>query len=427
MKGAYKNLIKETSFTIEDILNNKWLKMEPKLRKLSNLLTDKEIDNIYKSFMQILINHSKVLGKEFTLEQIENISKIEKLISTSIKSFNNKNIFHHEKFNEGKIKKCKNVSILPKLYRYEYLEQFVDSMKLTKEDNFISLALIDRTFKEITNKEYDENYDSFFAYGFKNNNIVYVISDRVIYDSPETIFKTRNPGRAFRDKVNYSWLPYYKINTIKNSSNSNLLLTYNNTSNIGTNIVDLFDDEGILYSTLIMTLIYQKYFINAEDETERLYFSSEIKLLPETSSKAIIKANGLLLPTLPNNIKAQTYKYEHLDENYSNSLYDYLIDMYPLENNSLPRLSNFIGTKDKAEQFIWWKIRKEQAQHIQKCLTDDYNKYYNNLNKWLGDNITKNLKDIVNYILKQKIEMGIMIIMDQIIKNFGKLIEIMII
>lgn len=400
MRLAFKTFIKEHSCTIEELLNGEWNVLEEKFVKLKHLLYTGEVGEIYNKFMELIINHSKVLGKNYTIKQIESIKNIEKILTDSIKKFNNKYDFHHEKFNNGEMKINKNAAILPRLYRFEHLKAFVDSMKNTSEDNFICVALIDRTNEIIENEYYDTQYDSFFAYGFKNNGVVWVISDRVVFDSPDGAFKTRNPGRQMRDKVNYSWLPYYKLDSIKQQGNvDHLLLTFNNNvkEQKGNNIVDLFDDEGIIYSVLIMTLIYNKYFCQKfEDNSKRLYFSSEIKLLPQNSEKALALKDELHLPTPANNIKAETYCYE--DKSYSNSLYDYLIDIYPLDTTT-PVLKSFIGDKDKAQQYVWWNIRKQQAKHIQDSLENDYHEKYQEFIDWQKIKIFDNLPNIIDFMV----------------------------
>lgn len=400
MMAAYKSFIKENSCTIEELINGDWENLKPKFDKLQNLLFRGKVADVYNKFINLIIKHAGALGKNFTKEEIEKIKKIEDIITTSVEKFNTGNYFQFEKFSEGSTKITTNVSILPRLYRFQHLKLFVDKLKNAEEDNFICMALIDRTYSKIEDEYYDNNLDSFFAFGFKNNGVVWVVSDRVTYDSPEGAFKSRNPGRAMRDKIDYSWLPYYKLNDIKQVSEhiNQVLLPFNsNAKETGYNIVDLFDDEGIIYSTLIMTLIYNKYFCQAKDG-ERKYFSDEIKLLPAAEKKSVILKDQLYLPVLSNNIKADTYKYE--GKSYSNSIYDYLIDIYPLQAE-LPLLKNFIGSREMAEKYIWWNIRKQQADYIKKCLREAYENKHHELEQWLDDNIVKNINNIVEFMITQ--------------------------
>lgn len=402
MREAYKSFIKEHYYTIEELLNGNWYEEKKKFIHVEYLLNSGKAGEVYNKFIDLIIKHASVLGKNYTEEDIESIKKIENIITKAIEKFNDKYSFKHEKFSEGETKINKNVTILPRLYRFQHLKLFVDKMKNASEDNFICMALIDRTNEKIEDEYYDNNLDSFFAFGFKNNGIVWVVSDRVTYDSPEGAFKSRNPSRAMRDKIDYDWLPYYKLDKIKQSNEhvNQVLLPFNdNAKENGYNIVDLFDDEGIIYSTLIMTLIYNKYFCNPiEENFNRKYFSSEIKLLPLNDSKALVSCNELQLPILPNDIKADTYIYE--GKSYSNSIFDYLIDQYPLKTE-LPTLKSFIGDKETAEKYIWWNIRKQQKDHIEACLKEQDNyEGRKKLEEWQRINIAKNIKSIVKTIIE---------------------------
>ncbi|MBP3707115.1 MAG: hypothetical protein J6J36_00700 [Clostridia bacterium] len=402
MIEAYKTFIKEHQCTIEDLINGEWDDLKPKFDRLRKLLYEGEVGEVYNKFINLIIKHASVLGKNYTKEDIEKIKKIENIITKAIEKFNNKYSFKHEKFSEGETKINKNVTILPRLYRFQHLKLFVDKMKNASEDNFICMALIDRTNEKIEDEYYDNNLDSFFAFGFKNNGTVWVVSDRVTYDSPEGAFKSRNPGRAMRDKIDYDWLPYYNLDKIKQSNEhvNQILLPFNNNAREnGHNIVDLFDDEGIIYSTLIMTLIYNKYFCNSiEENFNRKYFSSEVKLLPHKDSKTLVSCNELQLPIPPNNIKAYSYRYE--GKSYSNSIFDYLIDQYPLKTE-LPTLKSFIGDKETVEKYIWWNIRKQQKDHIETCLKEQDNyEGRKKLEEWQRINITKNIKSIIKTIIE---------------------------
>ena len=400
MIEAYKTFIKEHQCTIEDLINGEWNDLKPKFDRLRKLLYEGEVGEVYNKFINLIIKHASVLGKSYTKEDIEKIKKIENIITKAIEKFNNKYSFKHEKFSEGEIKINKNVTILPRLYRFQHLKLFVDKMKNESEDNFICMALIDRTNEKIEDEYYDNNLDSFFAFGFKNNGVVWVVSDRVTYDSPEGAFKSRNPGRAMRDKIDYDWLPYYKLDKIKQSNEhvNQVLLPFNdNARESGYNIVDLFDDEGIIYSTLIMTLIYNKYFCNSIEEPNRKYFSSEVKALPNLVLSLVLK-DELQIALPSNDITASSFMYD--DNIYSNSMYDYLIKQYPLKVE-VPVLKSFIGDRKEAVKYVWWNVRKQQKDYIETCLKEQDNyEGRKKLEDWQQINISKNIKSIVKTIIE---------------------------
>lgn len=402
IRNAYRKVIEERSFTVEQLLDGTWDQVKLKFEKLTKAIYEGEIGQLCDNFFNLIVKHCKVIGKDFTKEYIESFNNIEDIIVKAIDRFNNKNYFQHERFSNGETKINRDVKILPKLYNFQYLKSFVDQMKQSKEDNFICIALIDRTYEKIENDYYDNNFDSFFAFGFKNNGVVFTVSDRVTWDSPEGAFKTRNPGRNFRDKIDFSWMPYITLDKIKASlQNTNqLLLPFNdNIDNVqGNNIIDLFTDSSIIYSILIMTLIYDKYFCKEIEYKNRKYFSDEIKLLNNTS-RALTLKDELHLPILPNDIKADSYKFN--DKIYSNSLYEYLIDIYPLQIET-PMLNNFIGDQEQAQKYIWWKVRKEQSEHIKECLKEDYFQNEHLIINWQSINIIKNLKSIVEFMIENE-------------------------
>lgn len=402
MRKAYKSFISDANCTIKDLISGEWDILKPKFEKLSKLLFDGKVKDIYDKFIQLIIKHSKVLGKTFSEDALNNIPDIEDIMIKSIERFNKESDFKHEKFSDGILNKNEHASILPRLYKFEYLKAFVDSMKNAKEDNFICLALIDRTHEDIQDQVYDKNYDSFFAYGFKNNGVVYTVSDRVIFESPDGAYKSRNPARYFQLKEAYSWLPYYKLSDIKKDSNGKLLLSYE--QNIeGNRIVDLFDDAGIIYSTLIMTLIHKKYFIDVEPEscnnTPRKYFSSEIAYLNDNRCNALALTDKAMIPRLSTAIKSDSWKF---DENiYSNSIYEYLIDKFPIDKIDYD-IPAFIGDIEQAQKNHWWRIRKKQANHIEECLLRDYHQKRELYSNWQKDAILSELPSIVDFMLNHE-------------------------
>lgn len=399
IRNAYRKVIEERSFTVEELLDGTWDEVKPKFEKLTKAIYESEVGQLCDNFFNLIVKHCKVIGKDFSKKYIESFINIEDIIVKAIDRFNSKNYFQHEKFSEGETKINKNVKILPRLYNFQYLKSFVDQMKQSKEDNFICIALIDRTYEKIENDYYDNHFDSFFAFGFKNNGVVFTVSDRVTWDSPEGAFKTRNPGRNFRDKIDFSWMPYVNLDKIKSSlQNINqLLLPFNDSidNTQGNNIIDLFTDSNIIYSVLIMTLIYDRYFCKEIENKCRKYFSDEIKLISH-SSRALALKDELRLPILPNDIKANSYQFD--DNIYSNSLYEYLIDMYPLKVQT-PVLNNFIGDEETAQKYIWWNVRKQQAEYIEECLKNGYWEKEHKIINWEANQVIKNLKSIIEFMI----------------------------
>lgn len=405
LRLAFKSLIQEQSYSIKELLDNKWDEDKKAFIQLKNMLFNGEVGIIFDNFIKLIIRHCEILGKKFTTDDILNIDKIEDIISTAVTDYNCKYKIHKERFSDGKIVKNENVSIFDKLYRFDYLQQFVQVLKDSCSDNFICLALIDRTYAD-NRCEYDDKYDSFFAYGVKNNGVVYIISDREILRSPETIFKTRNPGRSFYNKVSYSWMPYFMIDRIKSACNVNhnvkLLSDSDNTEMTSNALCNIFDDAGIIYTSLMMTLIYKQYFIDIQDNSERLYFSSEIKYLPKSVINEVALRDELQIAIPDITITADTYKADHDDEKIFNTgVFDHYLNRYQFTDHVKFDL-NIIANKDDAAKLAWWRTRKAQSDFIEEQLEIDADNNYNKICGWIDNQINSNFSSILNFMITQK-------------------------
>ena len=223
-------------------------------------------------------------------------------------------------------------------------------------------------------------------------------------DSPSGEYKGRNPSREFFNKVDYDYLPYYKIEDIESATENKqqLLITYKEDNiNNGTYVVDLFDDIGIIYVTTLLTLAYNKYFTNTEAEKLELqFFGKDIKLLPPSNSKELMVVDGKLeLPIVSKDSDYTTYLEDPEDKYgiYNTGIYDWLLKEYPLPDDTLQSPTKFIGTKEQAQRNIWWQVRNRQREHIEKCLKEDYNRY--EIEHWFKEQFENNFESIVNYII----------------------------
>lgn len=410
LRQAFKEFISQNQLTVEELLDGTWDKLKPNMIKLKDSLYSGEIGNVYKNFITGLLSNIKSLGKEFTEDDLNKLDKIEDILVKAVTNFNNKYKLKQDRFTTGTLRKCEP-TILRRLFRFNSFEGFVDSLRKAKEDNFICVALCDRTYEESDGSDYDELYDTQFAIGLKNNGVVYVISDRSNMDAPSGSYKGRNPSREFNEKVDFSYLPYYKIEDIEEATKDNniKLITYDGKEEKqALNITTLFDDTGIVYITTILTLAYNKYFVNPENgKDEQQFLGKDIKLLPETSSRAlVVRDNKLELPTMPTNINYVSYE-EIKDINdkygiYNHGTYDWLLDIYPLPKQELKFTDKFIGTKEEAQRNLWWQIRNKQREHIIKCLEENEPERYNEVINFLSSSFLNNKDYIIDFILKSK-------------------------
>ena len=410
LRQAFREFVSQNQLTIEQLLNGTWDKLKDDIIKLKNSLYSGDIGNIYENFINGLLKNIKALGKEFTEENLDSLENVEDIFVKAVSNFNNKYELKQDRFTAGTLKKCEP-SILKHLFRFSSLENFIINLRTTKENNFMCVALCDRTYEESDGSDYDELYDVQFAIGLKNNGVVYVISDRSNMAAPSGSYKGRNPSREFSEKVDFSYLPYYKIEEIEEATKNSTtkLITFNGKEEkCNSNIVSLFNDKGIVYITTLLTLAYNKYFVNPENgKDEQLFLGRDIKLLPETSSKAlVVRDNKLELPAVKTNINYLSYE-DIKDINdkygiYNNGTYDWLIDIYPLPEQELKFTDKFIGTKEEAQRNLWWQVRNKQREHIIECLEKDESKRIVDIIEFYNKNFLDNKDDIVNFILKSK-------------------------
>lgn len=409
LRQAFSEFCNSNSLSVHQLLNGEWDEIKSNMLELKENLHSGVIGNIYNSFVDSILRNIKALGKEMSFDDFNKIEKTEDIFTTAISNFNKSRELNQYKFTEGILKKTKP-TIYKKLFRFQSFEQLVDDLKATDMDNFICVALCDRTFNNNDKSDYSESYDSSFNIGLKNNGVVYVISDRTIHRTPTGSYMGRNPGREFWNKVEYSYLPYHKLEEIeeltKDDKDKNLLLTYNEANQSqpleNNNIVNLFDDVGLIYITTLLTLVYNKYFLYIEeDKVELNFFGKNINLLPTSSSKEIVVSNNDLQLSVPSNdITYDTYiETDNYNKIYNNGTFDWLLDIYPLPKQDIKVPTTFIGTKEDAQQNIWWQVRNAQKEHIEKCLKENLSERRDNCCNWLKEQFTKNAESIVNYML----------------------------
>lgn len=252
-------------------------------------------------------------------------------------------------------------------YRFKTLKNFVDCLR--RSDNCLVYARIDGVF------DYGEDlteYDTFFAFGCRIGDRVYINSNRA-YDANPSSRKAklgRNPAKKLRNEAGSSWMPYYDVmNGKQETSNETAIVITNADIQSASKIADLYDDEAKLILCLSLAALYQKYYIDkavdvrynyllhTKAPVEDCYFNDEIKLLPNTST-ALVKANEIQLPIT----SRQELEIVHPTLNCSKvTYYDWYIKEYIKEDELCQSvdLSDFIGTKGEAERRVWWTYRHQ--------------------------------------------------------------------
>lgn len=401
LRSAYKEWLRENSFTYEQLINGEWSAIEKDVIDLRSCLYGGEFNAVYDTMLSNILKNLNILENKYTIDDVCGVDRLDKILYTAAENFNKK--LNHEQFDVGN-KKSNTGIVLPKMFRFEHFKQFIYALRNTSKDNFMCIALIDRT-AETCDTEYDERFDSFFCIGIKNNGNIYTVSDRVVLRSPEHTYKTRNPARDFDDKVDFSYFPYYNLDGIKKEfeHNGTLLITDGKTDDerYSEMFNQYFSIEDKIYIAVLLTLAYDKYFI---DDTEYTYplkrFTSEIKFLQsgETDTTALTEYKEVVwLPE--KTVDATTYPGNH--KVYNHGVFDHLIDVYKDEINSsaLITMRDDVVSVDEVQDRAWWLTRKQQKEIIQSCLDKDCGQREREIEQWLIDKMKNNAEHLFNYIL----------------------------
>ena len=289
-----------------------------------------------------------------------------------------------------------NPRIINKLYKFDHYKQFIDSLRNETEDNFIVVALIDRTFED-DDSEYGKNCDKFFAFGCKYNGGITVISDRVDVKSMGGKYGTRNPYRDIHNKIDYSHLPYHKLKQIKEvtENNNQLLLPAPNAEKCE-EFCEAFDLEGYIYITAIISIIVNNYFKNNNWDTNIKLFGSEVKYLTAAESKAIVVRDETMVTLPENNTKAEEYTGE--EDAYNNGLFDFFIEEHPIAA-LIPINTHFIGSSADIEARAWWNVRNAQKEQIEKDLEESYHNQHRRaeIDTFIRSRMIDHVEDLIEY------------------------------
>ena len=196
-----------------------------------------------------------------------------------------------------------------------------------------------------------------------------VISDRTTFGSPETIYKSRNPGRDYYNKVDFSHLPYHIIDKIQEVTNHSkqLLLP---APNVKEEFCSEFDLEGYIFITAIIAIITDKYFKdNTNWESKVSYFSSEIQFLPAGEISKLPVVADTIIPQPENTVRAEDYAGS--DNIHNHGIFDFYIDRFPVTdvNALIPaRTAVVVADREYHEALAWWRVRKAQSVAIKEGL-----------------------------------------------------------
>ena len=367
MRSAFRKLITESYYTIEQLLNNAWAdENKANWEQLRYALYEGVIGKIVDDTITDMTKTINNFGRNVTKSDIES-QDVEKIF---VDAFDNFRTLVIDTFKNPVDKSPVIPKIVNKLFRFDCYKDFIDALRNSSEDNIITVSIIDRTYAE-EKGEYAEKCDKFFAFGCKYNGGIIVISDRVDRRSPSDSYGTRNPYRDINNKIDFSHLPYHRLKQIYNETavDNQLLLPAPSSENTQ-EFCSEFDLEGYIYITAIISIIVNKYFKNDNWKDEVKVFGSDLKFITAAESKALVKLDDNMVTLPDNNTTAKDYPDK--DKVYNTGMFDFYIDEHPI-TGLVPVNTNFIGTPQQIAARAWWNVRNAQKREIEKNLEDSHN------------------------------------------------------
>ena len=337
------------------------------------------------TILEETMNNANSICNKFDVDVIESLNENRsKFIDIFAEAY--QNIYKEYEVDRFACKETKNNEPYIGLHEYHFhhLKEFVDCLR--RSDNCIIYAKIDGIH------DYDnaDEYDTFFAFGCRCEDKVYINSNREYHATLKSreIKKTRNPSKALRNKASNTWMPYYDL-----QENGTQIQVDNALMVIDPNIVppikinEQYDGEAKLIICLSIALMYQKYFkqkvrkelrwnhaLHKHCEVEDNYFGEEIKLLPKAEMKSdcteIALYNELQLPIL----KREELEIVHPTLYHNDvTFFDYYIKRYVKEDELREpiNIDGFIGDKEAAKQRAWWEYRNAAKPLINERRTKE--------------------------------------------------------
>ncbi|MBO5712006.1 MAG: hypothetical protein J6R47_04135, partial [Acholeplasmatales bacterium] len=392
MRAAYRKFIKEHHIDIANLIDGEWDRIRNDWLDLKHELYDSNVGEVVNNTINDMVLTINKFGRKVTREEVE----AQDIETVFVDAFDKFRIFVKDTFRSPSSYTPANPRIINKLYKFDHYKQFIDSLRNETEDNFIVVALIDRTFED-DDSEYGKNCDKFFAFGCKYNGGITVISDRVDVKSMGGTYGTRNPYRDIDNKIDYSHLPYHRLKQIKEvTENNNQLLLPEPNIEKHEEFCEAFDLEGYIYITAIISIIINNYFKNNNWDTNIKLFGSEVKYLTAAESRAVVVRDANMVTLPENNTKAEEYTGE--EDAYNNGRFDFFIDEHPI-TALIPINTHFIGTTAEIEARAWWNVRNAQKEQIEKDLEDSYHNQYRRaeIDTFIRSRMIDHIEDLIEY------------------------------
>lgn len=384
--------------------------------------------NEYNPDVDTIMNETKLIMDYYKMKS-ETVSIID-IIDYRISAFINLDNLFVAQFKRGAVSED-----IPKYSRNVFMVKNIDKLIKTIETqsyNGISLNYI-----------YDDDNpaSSYFAFGIKNGDNIYFLTDKPNYTHANQKYMLRTHGRSISDRMSKSHFPY----SITGIRGDKYFVADDNAKELnesGYFLLGTFSDMNIdeaLWVADMFELINQKFFVNSFQCESISYVGGMIQhnlLDTNVTTLAIYDTfEKLSLPIIdnPHNIQLDyDYKSEGLNDHiiarfkdqvdiglinsigYSDISTTDLIAIelkkdpfHSLKNrmNDIKALNvNDFGTKDEIEYRQKWIVRYNFAEQINRLVNNEYEASIKNVYTWYKDAIHSNLNHIMSMIIKNEFD-----------------------
>lgn len=237
-------------------LNNKI----KELRNFNSIINSQQNQDIIDNYKNNLKNKlNKIVNIDDCLENENTLADI------IFKSLNPLSYLNINQFYKG-IFSDKRPIFSQNIYEFKNINELVSTLANTNEEALITLNLI---------KNDEIQYESFFTFGIKNGQNIYLLNDKNKEKNPLKKFRTRKADKSFYQKVNDSFFPYDDVFDLQQNTrgglffnNENTLSDFGLTKNFFHKIIKPIKDlnaENIIWIYLMFEYMEKTYFKNKVD------------------------------------------------------------------------------------------------------------------------------------------------------------------
>lgn len=391
----------------------------------------KEKVNFYKN-NQINNSFEELLNNELNLSEIK------------LKALSHLKNMQEFQFYKGLFSNSKDdLKFFPFLYQFDNIHSLIGSLCNTNSETLITISLI---------KDKITDNDSYFAFGIKNGQNIYVLTDKEKTSHPREKYMRRSRGRDFVNRVEMNMFPYedvlnFDIN-YKNSAkfyndNKEKLIELSNKPMKIKHLSEV-NDLSFIWIIMMFDIIKENYFTNTKTLSEisytgkmvfdktaqklntkslRIYEENSFELKPIENEKVSyeimindwdIKPTGInnwIENKFKNDINLEDLNLVDLNDNSTN------LKTITLKTNTTMNVFNQdsqdvllesfkmteFGTEKELKKTQKWIARYNQALNIERLNQLHFFDNKERIINWYKNKINENLENILEYIARNEL------------------------